>query len=65
MWPASLLAAMRCGKPAESAATFDLHSLPKGILIIRGESGWTGKIPPDFYFPRLENQSFSSNFVRK
>jgi hypothetical protein len=25
-------------------ATFDLHSLPRGVLIVHGESGWTKKI---------------------
>jgi hypothetical protein len=37
-------AAVYQSKKAEGAATFDLHSLPKGILIIRGESGWTRKV---------------------
>jgi hypothetical protein len=25
-------------------ATFDLHSLPRGVLIVRGDSGWVRKI---------------------
>jgi hypothetical protein len=25
-------------------ATFDLHSLPRGVLIVRGDSGWVKKI---------------------
>jgi hypothetical protein len=33
----------RVRKPA-GAAAFDLGGLPRGVLIVRGSSGWTGKI---------------------
>jgi hypothetical protein len=29
---------------AVGKATFNLNHLPKGVLIVRGGSGWTGKI---------------------
>jgi hypothetical protein len=28
----------------EGKAEFDLNSLPGGVLVVRGESGWTEKI---------------------
>jgi hypothetical protein len=30
-------------RKASGEATFDLHSLPKGVFIARGSSGWTKK----------------------
>jgi hypothetical protein len=33
----------RTQKPP-GVADFDLHSLPQGLLIVRGDSGWSQKI---------------------